>query len=158
REEDAAAIAAIYSYYITHTVITFEAEPVTADEMRERIVRISSEYPYFVYEKDGAIAGYSYAAQWKKRSAYCHTVESAVYVSHRHMRQGIGTALMGKLIEALAQMRVHAVVACIAIPNDESIALHERLGFTRVSHFREVGRKFERWLDVGDWELVLENQ
>jgi phosphinothricin acetyltransferase len=156
RKEDAGAIAAIYNYYVVHTAITFETELVSEEEMRERIVRISTEYPYFVHEKDGFIVGYSYATLWKKRKAYCHTVESTVYVSPDHTREGVGTALMNRLMETLRQMHVHAVIACITIPNDESIALHEKLGFTKASHFRQVGWKFERWLDVGDWEIVFE--
>jgi phosphinothricin acetyltransferase len=157
RKEDAVAIAAIYNYYVVHTAITFETELVSEEEMRERIVRISAEYPYFVYEKDGFIVGYSYATLWKKRKAYCRTVESTVYVSPDHMRKGIGTALMNRLAKTLREMQIHAIIACITIPNDESIALHEKLGFTKASHFRQVGWKFERWLDVGDWELVFEN-
>ncbi|MDR2121363.1 MAG: GNAT family N-acetyltransferase [Tannerella sp.] len=157
KKEDAEEIAAIYNYYVVHTAITFETEPVSEEEMRERIVRISAKYPYFVYEKDGFIAGYCYAALWKKRKAYGRTVESTVYVSPDHKRKGVGLALMNKLTEALLEMQIHAIIACITIPNDESVALHEKLGFTKVSHFRQVGWKFERWLDVGDWELVFEN-
>jgi phosphinothricin acetyltransferase len=156
KKEDAKAIAAIYNYYVAHTAITFETEFVSEEEMCERIVRISTEYPYFVYEKDGYIVGYSYATSWKKRKAYCHTVESTVYVSPDHTREGVGMALMTKLIESLRQMSVHVIIACITIPNDESIALHEKLGFTKASYFRQVGWKFERWLDVGDWEFVCE--
>ncbi|MDR1601474.1 MAG: GNAT family N-acetyltransferase [Tannerella sp.] len=157
RKEDAGAIAAIYNYYVTHTATTFETELVSEEEMRERIIRISTEYPYFVYEKDRFIVGYSYATLWKKRKAYSHTVESTVYVSPGHTHEGIGTALMHRLTDALRQMHIHAIIACITIPNDESIALHEKLGFTKASHFRQVGWKFERWLDVGDWQLVFEN-
>ena len=157
-KEDSKAIAAIFNYYVMHTSITFETEPVSEQEMRERIVRISAEYPYYVYEKDGFIAGYSYAALWKKRKAYCRTVESTVYVSPDHIREGIGIALMNRLIETLRGMQFHAIIACISMPNNESVALFEKLGFTKVSRFRQVGWKFERWLDVCDWELVLEKR
>ncbi|MDR1407937.1 MAG: GNAT family N-acetyltransferase [Tannerella sp.] len=157
KEEDAGVIAAIYNYYVAHTAITFETEPVSGEEMRERIVRISAEYPYFVYEKDGAVAGYSYAALWKKRKAYNRTVESTVYVSPDHRHEGIGTALMTRIISELHRIQMHAVIACITIPNSESVAMHEKLGFAKASHFRQVGWKFGRWLDVGDWELVLDS-
>ncbi|MDR1416689.1 MAG: GNAT family N-acetyltransferase [Prevotellaceae bacterium] len=157
-EEDAGAVAAIYSYYVAHTTISFETEPVSEEDMRERIARISAEYPYFVYEKDGVVVGYCYAALWKKRRAYSRTVESTVYISPDHRREGIGIALMDKLIGELRKMCVHAVIACIYIPNDGSVAMHEKLGFTKASHFRQVGWKFGRWLDVGDWELVLDNR
>lgn len=155
-KEDAGAIAAIYNHYVVHTAITFETEPVSEEEMRGRIIRISAEYPYFVYEKDGLVVGYCYAALWKKRKAYGRTVESTVYVAPDRKREGIGRALMVRLMESLHRMHVHAVVACISIPNDESIALHEKQGFTKASHFRQVGWKFERWQDVGDWEFVFD--
>jgi phosphinothricin acetyltransferase len=157
RKEDAGAIAAIYNYYVANTAITFDTEPVSEEEMRSRIVGISAEYPYFVYEEDGFIAGYSYATPWKKRNAYCRTVESTVYVSPDHKRKGIGIALMSRLMATLREMRIHAIIACISIPNDESIALHEKLGFAKASHFRQVGWKFGRWLDVCDWEFVPDN-
>ncbi|MDR3262273.1 MAG: GNAT family N-acetyltransferase [Tannerella sp.] len=153
--EDAEAIAGIYNYYVTKTIITFETEIVSAAEMRERITTLSAHYPYFVYEMDGRVTGYCYAALWKKRHAYHTTVESTIYVEPGSRNKGIGRALMQRLIEALKPLPVHAVIACISIPNPESIRLHETFGFEKVSHFREVGWKFDIWVDVGDWELLL---
>ncbi|MDR2764287.1 MAG: GNAT family N-acetyltransferase [Tannerella sp.] len=154
-EQDAAAIAGIYNYYVEKTIITFETEAVSTEEARHRIVAISSDYPYYVYEIDGRVAGYCYASQWKKRNAYCRAAESTVYVDPGLRNKGIGRRLMTQLIASLQQMDIHALIACISIPNPESIRLHERLGFEKVSHFREVGWKLDIWVDVGDWELLL---
>ncbi|MDR1675059.1 MAG: GNAT family N-acetyltransferase [Tannerella sp.] len=154
-EQDAEAIVGIYNYYVEKTIITFETETVSTAEMRQRIAAISSDYPYHVYEIDGRVAGYCHAAQWKKRSAYHRTAESTVYVDPGLRNRGIGRSLMTQQIELLRQMDIHAVVACISIPNPESIRLHESLGFEKVSHFREVGWKLDIWVDVGDWELLL---
>ncbi|MDR3267873.1 MAG: GNAT family N-acetyltransferase [Tannerella sp.] len=154
-QNDAAAIAGIYNYYVEKTIITFETETVSTTGMQERIASISSPYPYFVYEVDGRVVGYCYATLWKKRQAYHHTVESAVYVDPGSRNKGIGRALMQRLIYTLKQISVHAVIACISIPNPESIRLHESLGFEKVSHFREVGWKLNIWVDVSDWELLL---
>ena len=154
-EKDAEAIVGIYNYYVEKTIITFEAESVSVDEMRRRIETISSEYPYLVYEQDGRVMGYCYATRWKKRHAYHMTAESAIYLDPVARNKGIGRALMQQLIHELRKMSTHAVIACISIPNPESIRLHERLGFEKVSHFREVGWKLNVWIDVGDWELLL---
>jgi phosphinothricin acetyltransferase len=154
-EGDAEAIAGIYNYYVEKTILTFETEQVSAAEMRERIATLAPAYPYHVCELDGRVAGYCHAAQWKKRKAYGMTVESAIYVDPALRNKGIGRALMQELIRSLRPLSVHAVIACITIPNPESIWLHESLGFEKVSHFREVGRKMDVWIDVGDWELLL---
>jgi phosphinothricin acetyltransferase len=152
---DAQDIASIYNDYVEHTAITFETKPVSPEEMRERITSISKQYPYFVYEVSGKTIGYCYASTWKKREAYRHTVESTVYLEASFQGQGIGELLMRRLIDALKAASYHAVIACITVPNPASVRLHEKLGFRRVSEFKEVGYKFGRWLDVGDWEMIL---
>ncbi|MDR1454031.1 MAG: GNAT family N-acetyltransferase [Tannerella sp.] len=154
-EQDAEAIAGIYNYYVEKTIITFETEAVSTEEMRRRIADISSNYPYYVCEIDGRVTGYCYASRWKMRNAYRLTAESTVYVDPGMRNRGIGRSLMTRLIESLRQMDMHVVIACISIPNPESIRLHESLGFEKVSHFREVGWKLDIRVDVGDWELLL---
>ncbi|MDR0394030.1 MAG: GNAT family N-acetyltransferase [Tannerella sp.] len=152
---DAKDIAAIYNYYVENTVITFETKPVSVKEMSDRIWTISQTYPFLVYEESGTVAGYCYASLWKKRDAYRHTVESTVYINHSAQNKGIGVSLMRTLIEELKKMSVHAIIACIAHPNPQSTGFHEKLGFRQVSCFKEVGYKFEQWIDVSDWELLL---
>lgn len=152
---DANAIAHIYNYYVKNTDITFETEQLPDSEMRQRILEISGKYPYLVYEESGKILGYCYASLWKKREAYHNTVESTVYLSPSSHGKGIGSLLMNALLDELKKIQIHAVIACITLPNPSSIKLHEKLGFKQVSHFREVGYKFERWIDVSDWELLL---
>ena len=153
--EDAESIVKIYNYYVENTAITFEKELVSVEEMRKRIITILQDYPYLVYEENGTISGYCYANLWKKRSAYHCTVESTVYIDKNRQQKGIGKALMMSLIEELKKMNMHAVIACITIPNEKSVSLHEKLGFRQVSEFKEVGYKFDQWIDVGDWELVI---
>ncbi|MDR0714115.1 MAG: GNAT family N-acetyltransferase [Bacteroidales bacterium] len=152
---DAKDIAALYNYYVENTTITFETNPVSVKEMQERILTISQTYPFLVYEASGEIAGYCYASPWKKRRAYRHTVESTIYIRHSAQSKGIGVALMRALMEELKGMSVHAIIACIALPNPQSAGFHEKLGFRQVSCFKEVGYKFDQWIDVGDWELLL---
>lgn len=154
--EDAQAIADIYNEYVRKSVVTFEIEPVTLQEMRQRIDELSAGYPYWVYEEDGRVLGYCYAHQWMARAAYRHTWETAVYVDVSARGKGIGRTLVSHLIEECRRAGVHVLVACIVSENEGSIMLHRRLGFKQVSHFHQVGRKFGRWLDILDFQLLLQ--
>ncbi len=156
---DAAAMAQIYNPYILDTCITFEVDPVDAAEMARRMDAVAAaQLPWLAAEQDGRVAGFCYAHPWKERAAYQHTVESTVYVAPEFQRRGIGRQLYGELLAELKKRPVHAVIAVIALPNPASVGLHENLGFEQVAHFLEVGRKFERWLDVGSWELLLKEE
>ena len=154
-QADIRDIVLIYNYYIENSTITFETSPVSYEEMANRIADISEKYPFFVYVDSGKVVGYCYASSWKKRAAYSKTVESTIYIVEDFQRRGIGGILMKKLIDELREKSFHAVIACITIPNPSSIGLHERLGFRQVSAFKEVGYKLGKWLDVGDWEMLL---
>jgi phosphinothricin acetyltransferase len=152
--EDATQIAEIYNFYITNTHQTFETESLSADEMRDRIEEYSSEHPYIVAEEDGKIFGYAYASQFKLRRAYEFSAEVSIYVRNDTKQRGIGTQLYGRLFEDLRQSDVHALIAGISLPNDASIRFHEKHGFEKVAHFREIGYKLGRWVDVGFWQKL----
>jgi phosphinothricin acetyltransferase len=153
---DGEAIARIYNYYVRNTVITFEEEPVTALQIAERMSAIRAlGLPWLVEEEGGRIAGYAYANRWMARSAYRFSIESTVYLDAGATGRGLGSALYRELLSALQGTDVRAVVAGIALPNPESVALHEKLGFEKVAHFKEVGFKLGRWIDVGFWQRVL---
>jgi phosphinothricin acetyltransferase len=152
---DAAAICAIYNRYVRETVVTFEEEPVSEAEMARRITDVTARFPWLVAEEGGAIVGYAYATPWRVRSAYRFSVESTVYVARGHMGRGVGSVLYRELIEALRKLRVHVAVGGIALPNEASVALHEKLGFRKIGQFAEIGRKLDRWVDVGYWQLIL---
>ena len=153
---DARQIAEIYNFYVLNTHHTFETEPVTSGEMQKRIGEIVENYPYLVGEEDGEILAYACAAQYKSRCAYKTSIEVSVYVKNGIRGKGFGTKLYEKLFEELEQTDVHAIIAGIALPNDASVKLHEKFGFEKVAHFREVGFKFYKWIDVGYWELVFD--
>ena len=153
--EDAGAICAIYNPYVLGSTITFEEEEVPVEAMRARIAEVTETYPWLVYEDRGEVGGYAYAARWRHRAAYRHSVETTVYLAPLFQRQGIGRRLYVELIEKLRALGIHRVMGGIALPNAGSVALHERLGFKKVAHFGEVGRKFDRWIDVAYWQLDL---
>lgn len=155
RPDDAAQIAGIYNHYILETTISFETQPLSAEDMRIRIEEISSYFPYFVAENNGKLTGYCYAHPWKERAAYCKTLETTIYLASEAKGRGLGTRLMTQLIKECRNRGYHALIACITAENEESCQFHERLGFKKVSHFEQVGQKFGRWLDVADYELIL---
>jgi len=152
---DAPAIAAIYNPYIAGTTISFEENQVSDQEMAQRIKDVTVNLPWYVFESDGQIVGYAYATPWRTRCAYRLSVESSVYIAAKHAGKGIGTQLYRTLIDGLRQRGICVVIGGIALPNSASIALHERIGFEKVAHFKKVGRKFEQWIDVGYWELMM---
>ena len=110
RLSDARAIADIYNYYIEHTTVTYETEPVTAGEMERRIRDISEGHPYLVYEDDGVVTGYCYAHPWKVRAAYRHTFETTIYLDHRVMHHGIGRQLMARLTDMCRERGCHVLI------------------------------------------------
>ncbi|SEO19585.1 phosphinothricin acetyltransferase [Duganella sp. CF517] len=153
--DDACAIVEIYNHYVATTVISFEERPVTPDEMAARIRDVTAALPWLVYESEGAVVGYAYATKWRVRSAYRYSAETSVYVAPGRGGKGIGSALYETLLEELRAREIHMAIGGIAQPNPASVALHERLGFEKVAHFKQVGRKFDRWIDMGYWELQL---
>jgi phosphinothricin acetyltransferase len=153
--DDAAAIVAIYNHYIATTTISFEEHAVTPDEMAQRIRDVTAHLPWLVYEDEGRLTGYAYATKWRARSAYRFSAETSVYVESGQGGKGIGKSLYTTLLEELRRREIHMAIGGIAQPNPASVALHESLGFEKVAHFKQVGLKFDRWVDVGYWELQL---
>lgn len=153
--KDAEAICNIYNYYVENTTITFEEEPVPINEMKSRIESITAKLPYVVYEIEGRIAGYAYATKWKERSAYRFSVETTVYIGIENVGKGIGRTLYQYLIKELKEQGFHTALGGIALPNKESEALHEKLGFEKVAHLKDVGFKFGNWIDVCYWQYQL---
>ena len=122
--------------------------------MQKRISEVTENYPYLVAEEYGEIYGYAYATQFKLRQAYAFSAEVSIYVKNAAKQKGIGTELYMQLFDELADTDIHAIFAGISLPNDASVRFHEKLGFSKVAHFREVGYKLGRWVDVGYWEFI----
>ncbi len=154
--DDAPRIREIYNHYVLKTIITFEQDTVSVAEMSGRIAETLATLPWLVYDEPGAgVTGYAYASSWKSRCAYRYSVESTVYVDPTQRGRGIGSELYRALIAQLRRRSLHTVIAGIALPNAASVALHESFGFKPVARFQEVGWKFDAWIDVGYWQLVL---
>jgi L-amino acid N-acyltransferase YncA len=153
---DGEALARIYNYYVLNTVITFEEETVSAATMATRVAEVqSASLPWLVAEVDGVVVGYTYASKWKVRSAYRYSVETTIYLEQGREGQGLGTRLYSELLRILREQGIHAAIGGAALPNEASVALHEKLGFERVATFRQVGFKFQQWVDVAYWQILL---
>ncbi len=155
--QDYSQLATIYNHYIVNTHSTFEMNAVSPSEMGNRIERVQTHFnlPWLVIAEDEVPVGYAYATQWKPRSAYAKTTETSIYLHQDHFGKGYGTQLYTALISQLRQLGYHALIGGISLPNEPSIKLHEALGFKAIGSFKEVGYKFDRWIDVGYWQLIL---
>jgi L-amino acid N-acyltransferase YncA len=153
---DAESVCRIYNHYVTDTVVTFEEETVSPSAMARRIEGVrSASLPWLVAELEGQVVGYAYANRWKERSAYRFSTEITVYLDPAHAGRGLGSRLYGGLFPILQDLRMRAVIGGIALPNAASVALHEKFGMQQVAHFKEVGFKLDRWVDVGYWQRTL---
>ncbi len=156
KPEDAKPICRIYNYHIENTTVTFEEVPLSETEMSDRIREISRHFPWLIAEEDGEVLGYAYASKFQERSAYRFSVETTVYCGEIHQNKGIGTQLYIELLKRVRELGLKVAYGCIALPNEPSIKLHEKLGFKKVAHLSEVGFKLGKWIDVGYWELKLD--
>lgn len=155
-ESDVDAVTGIYNHYIKHSCITFEEVEINSTEMVARIKNIQENFPFLVCENVSHVLGYAYASKWKDRSAYRFTAEVTIYLHPDYSGKKIGQQLYAELIARLKTKGFRVLLACIAMPNEASVGLHEKFGFTQVAHFQNVGYKMNRWLDVGYWSKALD--
>lgn len=153
RTSDAKQLADLYNYYVRHTLITFEEEEVSEQQYADRVKKIQENYPFIVWEENGEILGFAYGTKWRERSAYRFALESSVYVRQGHFGKGIGFKLYARLFELLKAQGCKQVIGVITLPNEISVTMHERFGFVKAAHFKQVGLKFDQWSDVGFWQL-----
>lgn len=152
---DAAGILAIYAPYIENSSFTFETDTPSEEAFSERIVTYLQQWPWLVCEINGKIAGYAYGAKYRERTAYQWCVESSVYIHDDYQNSGVGKVLYTALFAILKRQGYRNVYAVINLPNDKSVAFHEKMGFTHFATFEKVGYKLGRWKNVGWWQLVL---
>jgi L-amino acid N-acyltransferase YncA len=155
-EGDAEGVRSIYAPVVRETAISFELEPPSLEEMRERIRSLRGRLPWLVCAEGPEVCGYAYADRFRTRAAYQWSAEVTVYVSPTWRRRGVGQALYTSLLEGLRLLGYRSAFAGIALPNPASVALHEALGFLPAGIFRAAGFKLGRWHDVGWWQLELQ--
>jgi len=155
---DLPSLVEIYNHYVRATPVTFDTDPFTVDAREAWFSSFSDDGPYrlLVATRGKVVSGYASSSCFKPRKAYDVSVETTIYLDPESIGSGIGAALYGALIGLLiADPRLHRAYGGIALPNDASVALHEKLGFEHVGTYREVGRKFDRYWDVAWFEKDL---
>ena len=155
KQEDLPRLLAIYNHYVEHSHVTFDTRLQTLEQRSEWFADFQTEGPYrlLVAEAEGRIHGYASSRVFRARAAYDRSVEASVYLAPESGGRGFGSALYERLLDVLRdEQSVHRVYGGVAIPNEASIALHQRFGFKRVGTFSEVGFKFGRFWDVAWFE------
>lgn len=150
---DAAAIAAIYRPYVESSHFTFEEVPPDPNEMARRIA--SPLHAWLVAEDDGRVIGYASTSPMRNRASYRWSVETGIYLAPAAQGRGIGAQLLGAHLDLLERQGFVTAIAGIALPNEASVALHEKLGFMPLGIERGVGFKLGKWIDVGRWQHDL---
>jgi L-amino acid N-acyltransferase YncA len=150
RDDDIAAITAIYGYHVLHGLASFEEGPPPAEEIgRRRADIVDRGLPYLVAERGGRVVGYCYAGPFRPRVGYRFTLEDSIYVDQAEVGRGIGRALLTPLLARCAELGYRQMVAVIGGRETvASIRLHQALGFAQVGVFEAVGFKFGRWVDI----------
>lgn len=155
--EDLPQILTIYNEVILNTTAVYEYKPHTL-EMREQWFRTKQEqgFPVFVAEEHNKIVGLSSIGPFRAWAAYKYSVENSIYVSVESRGKGIGKLLMPPLIAAARELDMHTIIAGIDASNEYSLKLHRDFGFNEVAHFKQVGFKFDKWLDLKFLQLLLD--
>jgi phosphinothricin acetyltransferase len=156
--QDAAALATILNHYLTHTTATFHTEPVDVQDRRRFIVERPARHPIWVAEVAGEAVGWAALSMHWARPAFGDAAEHSIYVHPAHVGRGIGLELLQRAISSAQELGFHTLIGGVCIEQGASLALHERAGFVRVAHFREVARKFDRWLDVVYLQRMLHGE
>jgi phosphinothricin acetyltransferase len=154
-DSDAESILKIYAPYIEDTSYTFETEVPDIKSFQERISSYLQTWPWLVCDIGGVIAGYAYGSRHRERIAYQWSVECSVYIHDDFQRAGVGKALYTALIDILRLQGFRNLYAVINLPNEKSVAFHEKMGFVYFAVYRNVGYKLGRWKNVGWWQLQL---
>lgn len=158
-EADLPALLAIYNDIILHTTAVYDYEPHTL-AMRKQWWDSKKQqgFPVFVAEENGAIMGFSSIGPFRAWAAYQYSAENSVYVAAKARGKGIGRLLLPPLIDSANESGLHTLIAGIDATNEASLRLHKSFGFEEVAHFKEVGWKFDRWLDLKFLQLILSNK
>ncbi|MFT3740601.1 MAG: GNAT family N-acetyltransferase [Breznakibacter sp.] len=155
-ESDFPVVKEIYDWYIVNSTATFHTEPISVDELKSFIYIGDARFCSFLVEVDGSTVGYSYLTRYKNRQAYDRTAEITLYLKHGFTGKGIGTAVVGQMEQIARQGGIKTLLAIVTGENDNSIRLFEKNGYGKCAHFKRVGEKFGRVLDVLGFQKELE--
>lgn len=145
----------IYNYYVLHSTCTYQTEPDTIENRSVWFDQHNKDYPIIVAQIDHIVIGWASISKFRNREAYNPTVENSIYIRHDKLSNGIGAVLLEELIRLSKLIGYHSMVAGISFDQEISIKLHKKFGFEKVAHLKEVGYKFNKWLDVVYYQLLL---
>ena len=145
----------IYNDAIKNTTATFDIVEKTHEEMLDWYQHFNKTYPLFVSIENSGVTGYCSLKQFKEKDAYKQTVELSVYIHPNHRKKGLAKALMNHAISYAKTQNHQTIISCITSGNEVSEHLHSSLGFEKVGHFKKVGMKFNEWLDISYYQLML---
>jgi len=147
-EKDLLRIQEIYNYYVLYSTATFHTVPLSLNEIKEMVIFINPKYKTFVLKDDHYICGYVLLTQHKKRAAYDITAEISIYLDHSYVGKGLGNLAINYIEEYAKNIGVHGLIATVTGENMVSIKLFQNNGYFKCAHYKEVGNKFDRLLDV----------
>ena len=148
RREDLDSITEIYNEAIIKTAATFDTEPKTVEDQKKWFDDHEAKNPILVAELNGVIVGWASLSKWSDRCAYSDTAEISLYMQERHQGKGIGKYLIEAIVKEGEKTGLHTIIARITEGNESSLHLHRSVGFTHIGIMKEVGKKFDKRLDV----------
>lgn len=152
---DVPAITRIYNHDVLHSTSTFDTVSQTEEERRIWLSAHNDNYPVLVAEVDEEVVGYASLSKWSEKQAYEKTVQFSIYLSGNFRGQGIGLRLSKAILKYAQEQGIHSVISLISEGNEVSFALHRKLGFGLMGVMKEAGRKFDRYIDVHFYQLLL---
>lgn len=152
---DVPAITQIYNHAVLHSTTTFDTVPLTEEERRMWLAMHDEKYPVLVAEVDKEVVGYASFSKWSEKQAYEKTVQFSIYLDENFRGQGIGLRLSEAILKYAKEQGIHSVISLISDGNEVSFALHRKLGFQLMGVMKEAGRKFDRYIDVHFYQLLL---
>jgi phosphinothricin acetyltransferase len=155
REEYLDEVAAIYAHYILNTTVTFHMHVLSRDEMRALVFYDDPRHQAFVIRCGGEICGYVILEPYRAREAYALTAEVAVYLKPEYTGKGIGSRAIVFIEDVAKRHGLHVLIAAISGDNDKSLRMFAKNGYSRCAHYKEVGRKFGKWLDVVVYQKII---
>lgn len=156
QDKDYPAVKEIYDYYVLNTTVTFATGETSIAGLKESILTGHPKYKSFIIKSDGEVCGFCYLSQYRKRAAYDRTAEISVYLKPGFTGKGIGQQTLEKLKTVARENGIGVLLGVITAENLESVRLVEKCGFVKCAHFRKVGEKFNRLLDVVAYQVILD--
>jgi L-amino acid N-acyltransferase YncA len=155
-EEHVQEVMEIYNYFVLNSTATFHLEPLNWEQMKANVMNNNPRYPTFIIQKEGVIAGYILLTQHKNKQAYDATGEITIYLKPEFTGQGIGGKAVSYVEQFAREHQYHVLIATISGENEQSAVLFKKMGYTQVAHFKEVGLKFGRRMDILSFQKILD--